>query len=381
MATEGEVNMRILIAAGSLLVALGMALNISMPARAGSIGGPVILGGDDLTSHGGATGGVNEDGWLYMQRALENIEPNVTRSNDSSVAALGSSATGGGAGDAILSAATAAGGLTVTYYEGGPAITGFFAALASGSTNPAIIWIAGNDASNDLGNDPTESAALAANANGISAFVNSGGGLMSHGIDYGWLTALLPTLLALDDNSSDGDLYFTPEGLADLSPLTVANINAGPWHNYFEGDLGGLSVLVRSADIQDINGNDAAVIIGGATVSITDEVGSPDEPEEEEEAPNCIPGIPGFSCGGQRGGGVSDATAVPQPTVVAQPTQSAAPPTPAPTQPSGTIAGRISAPDTGTGPESGDRSATLMLIALTFVLAAGALATGIVRRR
>ncbi len=52
--------------------------------------GPIILGGDDLTHHGSTSAGQVFDGWLYIQRALENIAPAVTIANDGSVAVLGS---------------------------------------------------------------------------------------------------------------------------------------------------------------------------------------------------------------------------------------------------------------------------------------------------
>lgn len=84
------------------------------------------------------------------------------------MAALGSAdSTSSDAGGAIKSAATAA-GLTVTYYNGGPTITAFFNSLRAGQTNPAIIWISGDDASNDLSDDPSEGVALQANATAIA---------------------------------------------------------------------------------------------------------------------------------------------------------------------------------------------------------------------
>lgn len=72
-------------------------------------------------------------------------------------------------------------------------------ALANGGTNPAIIWLAGTDVTNSL--DSAEGQALTAHAQQLADFVNSGGGLMSHGhgpIAYGWLTALLPSLKEID---------------------------------------------------------------------------------------------------------------------------------------------------------------------------------------
>jgi uncharacterized repeat protein (TIGR01451 family) len=234
------------------------------------VGGPVILGGDDLTDHGNVDGMGNPAlGCLYIQRALENINPKVLRGNDGSIAAIGSAddptnpCSGGGGS---IGAAAAEIGLPVTYHEGAVAINAFFAALASGGANPRIIWISGTDSFNDL--DSTEEAALVANAPALDNFVNQGGGLMSHGTQYDWLAVLVPGLTTVDGGSSD-DLYFTPEGAAAFPGLTVSDINAGPWHNHFEGNFGGLQILVRSSNVDDNTGADAAVILGGASVSLT----------------------------------------------------------------------------------------------------------------
>ena len=237
---------------------------VASPAQrvAAAIGGPVILGGDDMTDHGSVDSSGNPvQGWLYIERALENIKPQVVRANDNSVAALGSAATvtpsGGDAGSAIGVAAAKA-GMTVTYYDGAVAINGFFSALAGGTVSPRIIWIPGNGARNDL--DSAEESAVNANAVGIAGFVNSGGGLMSHGTVYGWLSTLLPGLSTVNGGSS-GDLSLTLAGTAAFPGLTNAHVNAGPWHNYFDGNLGGLQVLTTSANRTDSAGNPAAVIM------------------------------------------------------------------------------------------------------------------------
>ena len=154
--------------------------------------GVVIIGGDDMTDHGSVSEkGGPQDGWLYIQRALENIAPLVTRlGNDGSIAALGSAPSQANccdAGAAIGVAANAA-GLTASFHNGEAAINQFFADLATGNVNPAIIWTAGTEAINNL--DLAEGQALTNNAIAIANFVNSGGGLMSHGSGnaaYGWL--------------------------------------------------------------------------------------------------------------------------------------------------------------------------------------------------
>lgn len=299
-------------------VALGGAVAACMMAGAGSafaVGGPVILGGDDLTSHGNInlTTGLLEDGWLYMEKSIANISPKVGRPNDNSVAALGSRDAGPlvFSSDAGAAIGRAAGnnGLTVTYYNDEAGIRDFFAKLAAGTVQPRIIWIAGDDASNDLGDGVgDEFQALTDNAQAINNFVNGGGGLMSHGAANvygfpahdngtpadttddvtvprpGWLNAILPGAVAVNGGSSD-DLFLTPAGILAFPGLTNDNINAGPWHSHFRGDLGGLEVLAESNCVpRDGGGNGgegcgntlltpgtgAPVVIGGGQVSFTE---------------------------------------------------------------------------------------------------------------
>lgn len=233
--------------------------------------GPVILGGDDLTDHGSVSGGVNQLGWLYIEKAVGNIlnlPGNITRpGNNGRIAALGStasSATSSDAGAAIGSAAAAL-GKSVDYYDGAAAINQFFTDLASGAVNPAMLWIAGTGASNDL--DSTEGAALTANAAAIAAFVNSGGGLMAHGSGadaYGWLPVVIPGLTNVSGCSTTG-ATLTPAGQAAFPGLTVADITAGPCHSNFQGNLGSLQALaLDGAGLNFIIGGGAAAALGPA---------------------------------------------------------------------------------------------------------------------
>jgi hypothetical protein len=254
---------------GAALAALALGAFGAGSALGQGVGGPVILGGDDLTDHGGVDGEGNpEEGWLYIQRALENISPKVVRTNDNSVAALGSEESTDTESDAGAAIGVAAGkaGLTVTYYEGAAAINAFFVALAAGITQPKIVWISGTGASNDL--DESEGAAVNANATRIADFVNSGGGLMSHGVEYGWLQTLLPGLQNVNSGGPTGDLALTAEGAAAFPGVTDADVGAGPWHNHFEGEFGGLQILATSKTVQDSAGNPAAVVLGGGQVQL-----------------------------------------------------------------------------------------------------------------
>lgn len=259
---------------------IGVMVALAVPATAAAaVGGPVILGGDDLTDHGGTdAGGNSQQGWLYIERAVANIKAQVGRANDNSIAAFGSADPGpltppdsGDAGMAIKNAA-AKSGMSVSYFDGEVLINNGLAAIQNGSYRPAIIWVAGDGASNNLdgcSGPGTEGQALIDNAAIINNFVNGGGGLMSHGSCYDWLTALLPNIQVVNSGSS-GDLYRTPAGVAQFPGVSDSDFNAGPWHNYFQGDLGGLDVLVRSNRIDDAAGNDAAVVLGGGRVSLTE---------------------------------------------------------------------------------------------------------------
>lgn len=228
--------------------------------------GPVILGGDDLTDHGSVSGGVNQAGWLYIERAIADLDAKATRPGGVGIAVLGaapSTATYSDAGAAIGSAAAAAGVAPVSYYEGATALSSFFANLAVGNVNPKIIWIAGSEATNDL--SPAEGAvlSLAANAVALDVFVASGGGLMSHGAGptvYGWLPTLLPG--AIETLVCRSPVSLTTAGATQFPSLSNGNVSAGPCHSTFSGNLGGLQVLAV-----DVVGR--AVIIGGDDVTIS----------------------------------------------------------------------------------------------------------------
>ena len=74
----------------TLVGALVALLAVWTPA-AGAVGGPVIMGGDDLTDHGSTdSAGTSQDGYLYMEKAIGNVKAKVGRANDNSIAAFGS---------------------------------------------------------------------------------------------------------------------------------------------------------------------------------------------------------------------------------------------------------------------------------------------------
>lgn len=245
---------------------IGAAVGIALASQAWA--GPIILGGDDLTDHGSRTATGNQNGWLYIQLAINNLLGTQTRSGTltTDIVALGSAANptfdSSNAGGAIGSAANVL-GKSVSFYDGAVAINQFFVDLAAGIVNPGVIWLAGTGAQNDL--VASEGAALTSNAAAINTFVTSGGGLMAHGSGdtaYGWLSALLPGISEIGGCSSSG-ATLTAAGNAAFPGLTNANVdsNAGPCHSHFEGNFGGLTTLA-------LDGRGRSYIIGGGAGTV-----------------------------------------------------------------------------------------------------------------
>ena len=266
------IDMKLIVTAAALALGVGLAQ-----------AGPVILGGDDLTDHGSRSGGVNLQGWLYIEKAVSNVLAGATRSGTitTDIVALGAAAdptfTGSNAGGAIGSAANVL-GKTVLYVDGAAAINQFFADLASGLVNPEMLWFSGTGAANNL--DASEGLALTANAAAINAFGVSGGGIMAHGSGptaYGWLSALLPGLNEVGSCNSTG-ATLTAAGKAAFPGLSNSNIdaNAGPCHSSFTGNFGGLTTLA-------FDGNQRSYIIGGGagTVIQCGQAGQPACPTPE----------------------------------------------------------------------------------------------------
>jgi hypothetical protein len=231
---------------------------------AGAQAGPFILAGTDADDHGFSSAGVNQDGWSFMQRAIENIGAGVTNGGRT-VYVLGSTNTGNAfdAYDAATSAFTlsslATQGWNVAYVDGAANIASF---LQGGAAGAGVIMLDSGD--NVLGGTTSaELAAVTANASFLNSFVGAGGGLFSQANGYDWLTALLPNV-QVNDLQTTG-LALTPAGSAAFPGLTNSDLSAGPYHQNFT-NLGALPVLATGVgSFSNLN-----VIIGAAGGSITD---------------------------------------------------------------------------------------------------------------
>ena len=291
--------------------------------------GPIQLGGDDQNGHGDsdwfdhdedvATPDVvvTDDGWKYIMLSLKEMLATEQRAGASnSIAVIGSvgseayaasigltpndgaaSCTTNGVEDTYcmmeavkveldrLNGAAAA--PTVTYYDTAAEVTAFFNGLTAGTVNVAVVFIPGDDGSNDLGDsyedeqtgtdedevndDPLDTTemeqALADSAADIAAFNAAGGGVLSSGSDHylSWLTVLLPNL----DTSSSGTtctLAMTADGAALWTGLVDTDISEC-WHNHFTGDLGALKVLALGWDSWADADSDNMIDAGEATAA------------------------------------------------------------------------------------------------------------------
>ncbi len=174
----------------------------SLLACAGAHAGPFILAGTDADDHGSFSAGANQDGWFFMQRAIENIGAGVTNGNKT-VYVLGST-NGTGAGDAYDAATSAftqstlvAAGWTIAYVDGAPR-----------SPPPAGRCRRCGPDHDGLGQQRRRRHHRGRvdrrrrQRTFLNNFVGAGGGLFSQANGYDWLSALLPSVTAVDLQST-----------------------------------------------------------------------------------------------------------------------------------------------------------------------------------
>jgi hypothetical protein len=281
----------------------------------------VIIDGTDANDHGDVDSGppeTNEEGWLYMQRALENIASQVHVSVTKTVVNLGAGSNH--ALEAITSAfdlSTLPGaGWTLQTVDGTSNIDTWLASL--NTTNTGILYIptAGGLDPGDV--SEAELAIINGRANEINTFVAGpgdptlGGGLFAmaestdpqDAIPYGWLQTLIPgiTITELGSGGENSPLTLTPAGTAAFPGLSNADLSSGPWHDFFSGNLGGLSVLATGPE----GGVTRNVILGGGAGTVIG-CGEPGQPACEEPGPGGVipePGTMGLWMMGLAGFGI-----------------------------------------------------------------------------
>lgn len=243
--------------------------------------GPVIIDGTDAEEHGGVNAGGNVAGWLYFQKGFENLLPQVGNGNTVAVC-LGCTGNTQTAFASAFDLAAKPAGWTRETIDGDANIASYFAGtLARTLGTTGLIYIPTGSGTTSGGITGLELGVINTNAIALNNFVGgtgnpaTGGGLFAHGEGgtagaWGWLTTLIPGILA--PNSGGGaNLSLTAAGMAAFPGLTDADVNAGtPWHNHFEGNLGGLQALV-------VDTSGRAVVIGGGRGTVIG-CGGPNQP-------------------------------------------------------------------------------------------------------
>jgi hypothetical protein len=243
--------------------------------------GPVIIDGTDANDHGSVSGGVNQNGWAYMQSALENVGGQVATGVTKNVVVLGT--TGGQAGAAIDSAfnlsSLPGAGWTLQHIDGTTDIENWLNNLSTVNTGILYIPTAGQTSGDltdaELGVINTHGADIASFVGGAGD-PTQGGGLFAMGESpgtgttaYGWLSSVIPGI-TINDVGAGGEgttITLTTDGTSAFPSLSnTALANADPWHNYFSGSFGSLKVL----GVADFNGSDVPVILGGGAGTVID---------------------------------------------------------------------------------------------------------------
>lgn len=239
--------------------------------------GPVFIDGGDRDDHGSAPGGVNINGWKFIQQAVQFVRTGSFNTGTiKDVLIIG--ANGSTASAAIGSALSVFGYTsdTVTAVGGG--------ALQIGGVNfnnYKLIYVPSNEES-PFNNTPggitnPQLAALNARKADVQAFVRAGGGIValteqdSVGA-YGWLELPLPFVTF---SNFETVMVQDPNLAAAGFSISNTELSAGtPSHNGFSGPPGfnGLDVFVRDDDGQVVTLGQGAInqtVGGGPTTQIS----------------------------------------------------------------------------------------------------------------
>ena len=252
----------------------------AMAVGSSAYAGPVIIDGTDSADHGNNTGGTNNLGWEYMQRALTNLGSAVSGTVAQVVTVIGTNV-GSQSRNAITSALALSGvsGWAVNYVSGALAINSFMSTLSTTTTGLLYLSTAGL-VSGDM--DAAELAEVNLAAAQINTFVGGalGGALFAQGevgaTSFDWLATLIPGIVVTDIGAGGlgTDITLTAAGNLAFPLLTNADLaGADPWHNYFSGNLGGLSILGTAPQ----STNTRNVILGGGT-DTSIQCGQPGQP-------------------------------------------------------------------------------------------------------
>jgi uncharacterized protein (TIGR03437 family) len=242
-----------------------------------SYGGAVVIDGTDANEHGHASGGKNQEGWLYMQRVLESLAAHVPISAAKVVVDVGTDE-GTGAREAIDSAFNLSSlpseGWRLVHVNGSDNITLWLTNLSLANTG--ILYVPTyNNLVGDLSTG--EMSAVNARATNIARFFTGNGNAAQGGAVFAmsesntvtgqgawqWLQGLFPGIGVTDFGTTGvaTDIKLTLDGANTLAGVTNDDlVGVHPWHNSFFQLQGRLKVLGVAPDPDGVS---RQVVLGG----------------------------------------------------------------------------------------------------------------------
>lgn len=266
---------------------------LALTVSASAMAGPVIIAGTDSDDHGFESGGQNQTGWAFMQKAFENVGGAVTNGNKSLVCIGCNGSTATQAFDSATMLSTLNGTWTFHSLSTITDIENFFNGTGALNINNAgMVYMP--TVSNNVGGgiDDVQLGIVNANGAALNNFIAAGGGLFAQeqansSSGYGWLASLIPGFGVFGDNAGgiqdSGTLLLTADGTAAFPGLTSADIsNATPWHAYFR-NYGNLKALALGTGDSQGRLDDAVIIGGNLQGGLV--CGQPGQPECPTEVP------------------------------------------------------------------------------------------------
>jgi hypothetical protein len=250
----------------------------------------VLISGTDIDDHGSATASSNQEGWLFLQRALEAVGAKV-RNGQKVVVCLGCN--GQTATNAFNSAFDKsnlpAAGWTRKTVSSSTELNAFYTtSLAAGVQTifgTGVIYMPSDRINAQGGLTEAQLDVINANASALAQHLASGGGLVSllqSGVanGYGWLKGQIPGLI-IETTGIDASATLEAAALLtlDFPTLTLDTLGAASHaHAHFKGALGGFGPLALGAagsgsgpaEEEAKSSHTLAVIIGGANANFAD---------------------------------------------------------------------------------------------------------------
>ena len=244
-----------------------------LPPVVGFQQGPVIVDGGDRDDHGFFSGGVNFNGWKFIEQMVNFVHTQSFIPGASGILSIGTDPST--QASAAIDSAAAVLGLSVTHVNGSANI------LAQSFTPFKLLYIPSNIENTTGGISGTEIDALFARRADIQTYVRAGGGIVALTEEdsaaatgeFSWLQIPDPfTIIGFTTGGISDPLRKTPQAIAAGFTISDAELSNGvPYHNVFTGPPGfnGLDIFVKDDGPNNIVGDsdDRNVTLGQGAIN------------------------------------------------------------------------------------------------------------------